>query len=341
MRILFIDVGTNLKTVRDLENRARGGMVTSLFRVSDYLSRRHHVYVSSDIEVPGQTRAGTNWIHEPFGPFDVLVCNRGIGHGYPSIEAKARVLWTHDLPHSGFIPEPKSIRGFKCTVFMSRYAERIWRTFYQDIGKSVLIPNGVDKELFHPREKDFGYLIYASAPNRGLEKLPLIAESIDEVIDKDVYCRAFSNLALMHPGEGEDVFDYSEIRESIVDLKDPLPQKSFAEELGKAGLMILPSDYPEICSNSVLQALASGTPVITTGKMGATCEWVKHRKNGMLTQFLSHDYMVHSLEIARNAIEVLRNERLHRKLIRGASRTRVLSWDEVGRRWLKLIERIA
>ena len=81
---------------------------------------------------------------------------------------------------------------------------------------------------------------------------------------------AYSNLEKMHPGEGEDTFDYKSIEDSNVDLMEPVPQEAFANKLGQAGLMIMPTGYPEICSNVVLQSLASGTPVITTGHLGAT-----------------------------------------------------------------------
>jgi len=340
MRILFIDASTKLKTVRDLQRRARGGMVTSLFRVSDYLSQRgHHVYVLSDIESEGQTPHGTNWIHEPYGQFDCIITNRGTGAGYPDIKGRSRILWTHDLPHSGFIPAPKTIRAFDCTVFMSRYAERVWRTFYKDIGRSSFIPNGVDKDVFYPGTKDHRYLIYASAPNRGLDKLPLIADAIDARVDQPVYCKAYSKLSVLHPNEGDDTFDYKSIDESIVDLRDPVPQKTLADQIRKAGLMLMPTGYPEICSNAVLQSLACGTPVITTGNLGATQEWVKHKKNGMLTKYLPNDYMVHTVEMVRNAVEVLENRKLHDKLIRGALRTKVYSWQEIGRKWEKLISR--
>ena len=205
MRVLFVDNSTNLRTVGDLKSRARGGMVTSLFKVTDYLASEHEVYVWSDIAHEGITDAGVQWVHVPIGKFDVLVTNRGAGSGYPSIDAKHRIMWTHDLPHSGMIPEPQIIAGFDCTVFMSRYAERIWRAFYRSIDKSVQIPNGVDKDLFYPRKKELGYLIYASAPNRGLEHMPLIGETIIEAADRDVYCKCFSNLSVLHPGEGQDV----------------------------------------------------------------------------------------------------------------------------------------
>jgi glycosyltransferase involved in cell wall biosynthesis len=342
MRILFLDRSTRLQTVTDLERRARGGMVTSLFKVTDYLAEQgYDVTVVSDIQSAGRTRAGVKWLHEVWGEFDVLVTNRGTHDGYPDIKARKRILWTHDLPHSGFIPEPKTIHAFACTVFMSKYAERIWRTFYKDIGRSVIIPNGVDKKYFYPRQKDLGYLIYASAPNRGLDKLPLIFDAIKTRTGKPLRLRAFSNLASLHPNEvgTGDKFDYKAIEDSDVELCDPLPQAAFANELGQAGLMILPSGYPEICSNVVLQALACGTPVITTGNLGATPEWVRDGKNGALTQYQPHDYMVHTVEIVRNAVRVLEDECLHERLIKGASKTSVMSWTEIGAKWARLLGR--
>src|SRR3990167_10438182 len=149
-------------------------MVSSLFKISDYLSSvGHQVFVLSDIQSAGKTRAGMIWTHEYYGQYDYLICNRGTHDGYPDIKARRRILWTHDLPHNGFIPEPKTIKAFAATVFMSQYAERIWRAFYPTIGRSFMIPNGVDKTLFFPRPKLPGFLIFASAPNRGLKKLPL------------------------------------------------------------------------------------------------------------------------------------------------------------------------
>jgi glycosyltransferase involved in cell wall biosynthesis len=348
MRLLFIDASTKLKTVRDLETKPRGGMVQSLFKVTDYLATRgHNVSVLSDIESAGKTEAGVNWIHEPMvGSFDVLVSNRGTANGYPGIRAGARVLWTHDLPHNGFIENPKIINAFALTVFMSRYAEGIWRTFYKDIGRSVQIPNGVDKSLFYPRDKDRDYIIYFSHPNRGLKRLPLIADAIKSRLGRDIRFVAYSNAASMYPQESDDHRDHGDQYDlpdydgnGTLTLRQPLQTRQIAEEVGRAGLCVMPTGYPEICSNSILQALASGTPLVTTGNLGSAPEWVRHRKNGMLTKYQPTDYMVHTVEIVRNAVEVLDSEKLHRKLIKGAARTPILSWDEVGDKWERALSR--
>ncbi len=347
MRLLFIDGSTQLDTVVDLERRPRGGMIQSLFKVTDYLAERgHKVFVLSDIKSAGKTKAGVCWIHEPVGHFDVLVCNRGVGEGYAGINAKARVLWTHDLPHTGFIPDQRTIKAFACTVFMSHYAERVWRKFFPAIGRSVLIPNGVDKTVFYPREKDLGYLIYFSHPNRGLSKLPLIASAISAKADRHIKFRAYSNARTVYPSESPDESDHGDQYDlptfddsGVLEVLQPLTTPRIAEEVGKAGLCVLPTGYPEICSNSILQALASGTPVVTTGGIGSAPEWVKHRKSGMLTEFQPGDYMVHTAEIVRSAIEVLNDEKLHRKLIRGAANTAMLEWQDVGARWERLLSR--
>lgn len=354
MRILFLDQATKLKTVRDLETRARGGMVTSLFKVSDYLSLKgHDVTVLSDIEHTGVTKHGTKWLHEHWGLYDVLITNRGVGDGYPQIEAKNRVLWTHDLPHFGFAPDPRTFKAFKRVVFMSRYAEKVWRTFFKDIGESVLIPNGVNKKLFFPREKDMDYLIYASAPNRGLDKLPFIFDCIQIRTKRDIRMHAYSNMAVLHPNESakdhtavlEDGFDlpyedeHGNRREGGEGFErlDPIPQHELAEEMGKASLMIMPTPFPEICSNIILQSLASGTPIITTGNLGSAGEWIRHKHNGMLTKYQVNDYVVHTLEIIRNSLRVLENDRRHRRMMRNAANTRILTWSEVGARWNRML----
>lgn len=341
MRILFIDRSTKLETIYDLSSRARGGMVNSLFKVSDYLAwAGHDVTVLSDIECDGVTAYGTKWLHEAWGKYDCLITNRGTGDGYPQIEARSRILWTHDLPHSGFIPEPKTIRAYSATVFMSKYAEKLWRTFYRDIGRSALIPNGVTPQLHKPRTKE-NYLIYASAPNRGLDKLPLIHDAVQTRLGREVPLLAYSNLAKLHPGEvgAGDTFDYKAIEESSVRLMDPVPAREFAYTLGRAIGLVLPSGYPEICSNVVLQALSSGTPVFGTGGFDSTSEWVIHGKNGMLTKYGPWDYMVHSVEMVRNLVEYLEDPRLQKSMQRRAARTKVWSWKRVGRAWERLINR--
>lgn len=350
MKILFLDLSTRLESFADLKTRARGGMISSLVRVPDELAKRgHEVFVLSDVKDDGKTAAGTIWCAKDGGcwlkgyDWDFLVLNRGVSEGYSGLNAKHRILWTHDLPHNGFIPEPKIMNVFSGVVVMSDYANRIWRSFYKTIKDTFYIPNGVDKEVFYPREKDLSYMIFGSAPNRGLKRLELIYDAVKTRIKTPVKMKAFSNVKIMHPNEAEFndyAADYERIDKTGIEMCDPLPQHEYADEIGKAGLMILPTDYPEICSNNILQSLASGTPVITTGNLGSAGEWIKHKQSGMLTDFHVHDYMIHTVEMVRNTVEVLENERLHKKMIKKAQKTNILTWEQVGERWENMFRRL-
>ena len=352
LRILFLDFSTSLDTIDDLKTKARGGMISSLFHISNFLSTRgHDVEVLSDIRHSGLTQDGVKWYAREHAElltkiqYDALIINRGTGNGYAELQSKHRILWTHDLPHNGFAPDPKIFNAFSAVVFMSRYAESIWRTFFSDIGKSFIIPNGVDKTLFHPRLKDTKYIIFASAPNRGLKRLSFILDAIRARLPEDgIYMKAFSSMSAMHPNEAkfnDYSDDWNKIKESDVDLCEPLPQEEFAKELGKAGLMIIPSDYPEICSNVILQSLASGTPVITTGNLGSAGEWISNGYNGVLTKFQPHDYMVYTVEIVRNAVNIFCQPSYQKHLMYNAERTGQLhSWEEIGSKWETMLDRL-
>ena len=353
MEVLFFDNSTGLDSLDDLEHRARGGMVSSLFRLPDELRRLGvRCWVYSGVKWGGN-KDGVYWFHADEDPgkydYDVLVCNRGIGDGFPDIRAKHRVLWTHDLPHNGFIPKQSLIKAFSKVVFMSNYAERVWRAFYPMIGKSVIIPNGVDRGVFYPRKKDLDYIVYGSAPNRGLGHLPLFHDAVKHRTRDSIYLKAFSDMAALHPNEKkiEDRFwkedyaaTYKGMNDSDVIQEKPLQQKKWAQELGKAGLMVMPTSYPEICSNNILQALVSGTPVLTTGNLGSAKEWVETGKNGYLTDFHPYDYMIFLTQMVRGATQILNNHKFHLKLIDGAIKTPIFDWEQIAKKWHKMFKRL-
>jgi glycosyltransferase involved in cell wall biosynthesis len=280
------------------------------------------------------------WVELPEGRYDALVLNRGLGRGYADINARARVLWTHDLPHPGFCLESRYPGMLAGVVYMSRYARALWRTAWPEMPYGRIIPNGVDLDLFRPREKDPDLLVYASAPNRGLKRLPFLLDAGRARVRPSLRLEAYSRLSILHPAEGEDPYeiDYAAVDASSVDLRDPVPQIELADVLGRAALMLLPSEYPEICSNIVLQSLASGTPVVTTGGLGSTPEWVRHRRTGWLTRWAARDYMIYTLELVRGLEWCLSDPRRLARLQRMAAQTPVWTWEQVGEAWRRYLK---
>ena len=344
MKILFVDNNTHLKTLDDLKTQARGGMVASLLHVTDGLSKKGY-----DVHVWGNdfddvSAAGVTWHKDPINDADVIIFNRGIGDAAPALGPGKRILWTHDLPHAGHCKDHRYMNALTCMVSMSKYGDRVWRDMFDYTGKSVCIPNGVDKGLFkRAPNKECQYLIYASAPNRGLWRMPLIFDAIRNHVP-GTYMRAYSNMRSQHPGEIKETednyeLDYYSCEEAGIDRRDPIPQHELAKELGSAGLMILPTNYPEICSNSILQSLACGTPVITAGSIGSAPEWLKHKKNAMLTTYQARDYMVFQRQIIQYAVTVLRDRPMHLRMMAAAAKTKILSWDDVVDRWDAMVRR--
>jgi len=228
---------------------------------------------------------------------------------------------------------------------MSQYARDVWTEFFPTIKKYTIIPNGVDRGLFYPREKNHDYIIFGSVPNRGLGYLDLILAALRKRGRKSLFLKAFSNAEMLHPNEDTTheipMFGPLDFKgEKNLSVLDPLPQYKWAREVGRASLMIMPTSYPEICSNTILQSLASGTPVVTTGNLGSVGEWVRSGKNGFLTKYLPNDYMVYIIELVRGAKRILENRKLHDKMIRNATRTRnILSWAQVADKWDHMIGR--
>ena len=345
MKILFVDSNTHLKTLDDLKTQARGGMVSSLLIVTDGLSRKGH-----DVHVWGNdfdavSDSGVTWHKKPtVTNADAIVFNRGLGSGEPALGTGKRFLWTHDLPHAGHVKDHKFLNMLTCMVSMSRFGDRIWRDMFDYKGRSVIIPNGVNKDLFKPSEiKDPKYLIYASAPNRGLWRLPLIFDAIKNHVP-GVRMRAYSNMKTLHPGEAKEneanyELDYGSCEEAGIERLDPIPQHELAEELGCAGLMILPTNYPEICSNAILQSLSCGTPVITAGSIGSAPEWLRHKKNSILTTYQARDYMVFQRQIIKGAVSVLSHRPTHLRMMKEAAKTKILSWGAVIEKWDAMVRR--
>ena len=327
-------------------------MVSSLYLLPNALSQiGHDVSVLSDVKQSGKTKDGVLWLVESdmewltkseFS-FDFIILNRQTyGDCFDEIRAKHRLLWVHDMVHGGWIVKPEKARTLSATIFMSEYSRETWTTYYKDLPKrSFIIPNGVDRKLFSPDNKDLDTMIFFSAPNRGLEHLPIILETARAATGRNLKMTAFSNMGKLHPQEKDKFAEvYRNVKARGINLSDPIPQRKLAAFVNRAGLMVKPNDYPETCSNTTLQCLAAGTPVVTS-PIGADKEWIKTGFNGAITKHSLQDGPLFIMEMCRGVVNILKDEKIHRKLIKNAPKTkRLCTWEEIGFLWHKALKRL-
>lgn len=353
MKILFIDFTTGLSSLSDLATKGRGGMVSSLIAVPDELARLgHDVAVLSDMKKAEISGHGVLWKGGEDGynaacgvKWDVVVYNRGMADGFPEIQTRRRILWTHDSVHGGFIPDPRLAERLDAVVFMSNYAERIWRLYYKNLPREYMIPNGVDpKRFYYNGEQRYeAYILYAAAPNRGLRLFANVASILKEKYGDAIRLRAYSNMRTQHPTDKDNYDDaYEAARNAGVELMDCVPQAEIAKEMRKATCMAIPNNYPEICSNVTLQSLASGLPFVSTGYIGSVNEWVKDRENGLLTTTTPNDGMVYLMEFSRCIVRLLelKKKQMDQMRSRAVSTPGIYSWEQIGLMWVRMLERV-
>lgn len=156
----------------------------------------------------------------------------------------------------------------------------------------------------------------------------------------DVLIRGFAALADKHPnwqlviyGEGPDRNSLEALRaESRYENKILLPglAENSAEPLAKASLFVLPSRF-EGYPNVLLEALASGLPVIATACAGGTVEILANGAYGMLVPPDDVTAMTKAVDAMLSTAEL--RDAYARKARRAVARLDVTT---VGERWLGL-----
>ncbi len=154
-------------------------------------------------------------------------------------------------------------------------------SFYPD-REIQLIPNAVSTELFHPlvqRTHAGGH------PLRVLCVARLIARKGVEDLLQAVAKLPEEKIELVLQGSGRDA-ELLEARASELGITDRVrfagfrPQSQLASVYSQADIFVLPS-HSESCSMALLEAMASGLPVIAT-RVGGTPELVADGDGGIL-----------------------------------------------------------
>lgn len=345
MKILFVDL-TKGHNPKELYEKPTGGTLTSLTKVPEYLaSVGHEVYVSSTYNVEEKVN-GVNYIlpTSSVPKWDVTVFNRNALPidfvKYSKQQGAKNIWWLHDIADTRYLPDSAYMLMDK-VVALSNYCKDTFSDFYNiDPSSFVVIPNGVDPEVFYPgvyENRNPHLFITALAPIKGYRPLELTHSSLS-AHDIDLDFRIYSSQKL-HGLEdtSEHAGHLKRMATAGAHVYAPTSQKVMAELMRKAWVLLMPNSYPEICSNLLLQARACGLPVVSSN-IGANPEFLKHGETGLLTtKWHPHDIHSWIVEFARQACILQRHSDIH-KSISDKAPTGVPTWKEVGEKWNKLLE---
>jgi len=259
--------------------------------------------------LPGITVLPNKWRLPPFlyswlAPFlhrrelrgvHIFQSNQTEGGWAPALAARmfgGKAIVRSGFPWSIFYRavSPNAWWGNRRTLFLERWSYRLadrvvlsapWmQDFFQHLhslppGKIMVIPNYVDTELFSPRpelRREPGRLLFVGrlTPQKNLKALLDAVACIDGPV-------------LHLVGEGSqrgELEKYAESRGVRASFWGTIPNHELPHHLAQAQIFVLPSLY-EGMPKSLVEAMASGTPVLATDVTGNR-DVVEHGRNGLL-----------------------------------------------------------
>ena len=112
----------------------------------------------------------------------------------------------------------------------------------------------------------------------------------------------------------------------------PVSPEVLGHLLRQARCFLMPNNYPEICSNLLLQAQACGCPVVTSN-IGSAPEFIDNGETGLMTtRYQPHDLYSWVIEYTNLVLDVAGSDSLFKKISENSPKA-VKTWDQVGRLW--------
>ena len=202
--------------------------------------------------------------------------------------------------------------------------------------KIDIIPNGIDVHQFRPSLLNFNSFktfqilcVTRITPRKGVRYL---IEAFSQLSKK------YPNLKLQIVGEGDEKTDLEKMTKGLgiekqVDFIGRIPHEKLPAYYQSADVFVLPS-LNEGMSNSMLEALAAGLPLLATDT-GGTQELVVDSVNGFILKMENAQDIAEKLEILIQDVEL-------KKRMGEASRKKAegMSWEKVAERYINLIKKL-
>lgn len=348
MAVILFTCGTANHNPHERKSKPTGGILNSLTLIPEYLaSLGHEVYVNSTYQ-QDEIVNGVHYVRDgqKVPKFDIAVFNRNILPKEFVLYCKnigAKVIWwLHDITQLSYMKDD-AYQYVDKVVALSQYCKQTYSDFYQLPDEAfTVIPNGVDKELFHPgtpEERNPHMIMMASALIKGFMPIPTVFQNLQRH-NPDIDFRIYSSQTLHGISNSPDQQRFLESMERLgAHIYSPVSQQVLARLLRQARCLLMPNTYPEICSNLMLQAQASGCPVVSSN-IGSASEFIKDGETGLLTKYYPHDYDSFNVDYVNKVLDVYLNDELFNKISKESPRD-VLDWKQVGGKWDELVKEMA
>lgn len=314
---------------------------------------------------------GVEWYRagsfHPDEPFTVFVALRNPEILDAPIKAKVKVLWLHDVSMGDVRFEDGRDRFSAADAIVCPspwHVQHIARTyrFDEDPPEASLYAlfNGFDRDLFlfdEDAERNYGKVVYASSPDRGLPRLldlwPRMQEAVDRPIQLDIYYGWESIDAIIAIGgvrapmlaafkektqghikklisEGYAIHEHGRVN-----------QWQLAQEFKAANVMAYPANFMETFGIVFVQAMAAGViPIVP--KLGNLPDLIVGHDTPEFESLVisgspnNEDFAGRFIEAFQTHL-IYGNLWMRRNL---AARTEAADWPNVVRAWEQMIGRL-
>ncbi|MBC8274023.1 MAG: glycosyltransferase [Chloroflexi bacterium] len=343
-----------------IEEIGVGGLETTYCELSDVLAQMgHDVFVFCQCNNEHLYR-GVRFIpYEQFIAYahlapDVIITSRWFEPMYISgLEKAKKIVWLQDA-HFADPNRPDAFQVADAIVCSSR-----WHSQYTmqrlrhgiTLGKLHIIPLGIRKALFFESlPRDPLKVIYSSNPDRGLYILADMWAKLSERIPG-------IHLAVTYGWEGlktwsadpswqgklatdrQRMMDWAKTAGNVRFL-GRLRKKELAKEMLSSSLCLYPNNFWETYCLTALESQAAGVPMITT-EIGALSTTLTREGNvfaGFDPYSLEYQkrFIEQTVQLLSNTDELKALSQICRDYVMGSP----LDWEDIGKKWEKLLWRI-
>ena len=173
----------------------------------------------------------------------------------------------------------------------------------------------------------------------------MVARNLETIYGNDIAIRAFAEVVKVYPDARLTIAGSGPELKNLECLSEKLAVNEKITFTGRVDTTLMPTLYQSAdvvlnpsrvdnMPNSILESLASGTPVVTTN-VGGIPYIVKHEKTALLVD--PDDYIAMAAAICK----LLKNSQFREEIIdKGRDSVRQYSWSEVGQHWISLYKNL-